>query len=45
MDWNNLQIELKRSTAPSDPEKVKRICTAVREHLRDELEAYFRTNE
>ena len=39
--WNNLQAELARTDAPSDPEKVSWICTAVEEHLEDELRSYF----
>jgi len=39
--WNDLQAELARTDAPSDPEKVSTICTAVEQHLESELRQYL----
>ena len=40
-EWNELQADLSRMDAPSDPERVARITAAVDDHLEQQLRQYL----
>lgn len=41
LEWNDLQVALARSDHPSDPSRIKRISTAVEDHIEGELSTYL----